>query len=52
MSIYSRFFALFDALSAVKGQGALLQLSDRELAARGLSREGLTRSYIAGLGAQ
>ena len=44
--------ALFDALSAANRYTHLMELSDAQLAARGLSRETLTRSYISALGAR
>lgn len=50
--MFHRLAALFEAFTASHPQAGLLALSDRELAARGLSREGLTRSYISGLGAR
>lgn len=52
MTLYSRFSALIDALSAANHYEALFRQSDADLAKRGLSREGLTRSYISGLGAR
>jgi hypothetical protein len=51
MSMFNRFTALFDAVSAANHYHSLLALSDRDLAARGLSRDGLTRSYIWGISA-
>ncbi len=52
MSMFTKFAALIDAMSVANGYSELFRMSDSQLAARGLSREGLTRSYISGLGAQ
>lgn len=50
--MFHRLSALYEAFTASNTLAGLLALSDRELAARGLSREGLTRSFISGLGAR
>ena len=48
----AEFTAFFDRLAEAKRMAHLFSLSDRELAVRGLDREGLKRQYIAGLGAR
>ncbi len=52
MSMFTKFAALVDAMSVANSYSKLFQMTDAELASRGLNREGLTRSYISGLGAQ
>jgi hypothetical protein len=52
MSMFNRITALIEAITAANPYTRLLSMSDRELAARGLSREELTLNYIAGLGAR
>ena len=52
MSMFNRITALIEAITAAHPYTRLLSMSDRELAARGLSRDELTRNYIASLGAR
>lgn len=52
MAMFNRFSAFVEALSSASAYSRLMSLSDRELAARGLSRDGLSRSYISSLGAR
>ncbi|NRB00599.1 MAG: hypothetical protein HRU32_12390 [Rhodobacteraceae bacterium] len=44
----TNFFSLFRSARRFE---ALFSMTDRELAARGYSREALARSYVSGLGA-
>ena len=40
----------FESLGTANHYAHLFSMSDRELAARGFDREGLTRSYLSSLG--
>jgi hypothetical protein len=51
MSMVKRVSSLFESLTAANHYNYLFQMSDNELAARGLSRDALARSYISGIGA-
>ncbi len=52
MIALSRLGAFARSVTTSNAFAALFSMSDAELARRGLSREALQRSYIAGLGAQ
>ncbi len=52
MSMFNRVNSLFEALTSANRYNYLFQMTDAELAARGLSRDALVRGYISGLGAR
>jgi hypothetical protein len=52
MTMFHRIASLIEVLVQSNSHASLLALSDHELAARGLSRDGLIRCYISGLGAR
>ncbi|MEM9476284.1 MAG: hypothetical protein AAFY77_06825 [Pseudomonadota bacterium] len=51
MSSLSRLGAMLAILNTNNRYEALFSMSDRDLAARGLRREELTRHYVTGIGA-
>ena len=52
MSFLNVMSGYLDTLTNARRMSDLFSLSDRELAARGLTREGLTRHYLSTLGNQ
>lgn len=52
MTAFNGLAALIHTISEASRMSVLLSMSDHDLAARGLDRDGLTRSYIEGLGAR